>query len=50
MIAKKLLDTSDEELENIKNIVSDENHRVLANISTFHEIDKERIKELRSKE
>jgi hypothetical protein len=47
MLAKKVLDLPDNALEKVKNDVSEHNHNVLANVTTFHEIDKEEIKRLK---
>ena len=48
MLAKKVLDLSDNALEKIKNDVSEYNHNVLANVSIFHEIDKEAVKKIKA--
>ena len=48
MLAKKVLDLSDNALEKIKNDVSEYNHNVLANVLVFHEIDKEAVKKLKA--
>jgi hypothetical protein len=46
-IAKKILDIDDNEISKIFNETTNYNHEVLANIASFHDIDNEKIKDLK---
>lgn len=49
ILAKKMLNMSDEDLSILKNENSEYNHKVLADAQRFHDIDKEVIKSLKQK-
>lgn len=48
-MSKKILNIDDNELADIANIAADYNHEVLANMASFHDLDNEKIKDLKNK-